>query len=82
MLYLNIQDGANSRMRGLLSNARFEKKHKVYAERGGGSVTPGPFETYQEMVANDRGIPILLFPTINNKNRSRSPKSTPTPSHS
>jgi hypothetical protein len=35
MSYLDIQDGADCRMRGLLSNARFEKKHKVYAERGG-----------------------------------------------
>jgi hypothetical protein len=74
MSHLDIQNEADSRMRGLLSNARFEKKHKVYAERGGAVFTPG-FVSYQGMVANDRGIPILLFPSINNKNRSRSPES-------
>lgn len=28
------------RMRDLLSNARYEKKHKVFAERGGTSLSP------------------------------------------
>jgi len=35
MSYYDNEHEADSRMRGLLSNARFEKKHKVYAERGG-----------------------------------------------
>lgn len=33
--YVIPEFSADSRMRGLLSNARFEKKHNVYAERGG-----------------------------------------------
>lgn len=44
-----------SRIKELLTVERYEKKHKVYVERGG-ELNPRPGE------ANGRGIPVLLLP--------------------
>jgi hypothetical protein len=62
-------------MRDVLSKARYEKKHKVYAERGG--ELNDDLDFIGPRAEPVRGLSILLFPPIYNSDRSRPPQGTP-----